>query len=164
LLLLQAGTATCKRLLVEAGAALLAVLRQEVGVMEAFTSVLLQDTAFTGAHPSALYGALPLYARRHPQDSSPVLRTPATCSQGWRLLGLFNPAQCTGLLVSLASPCLMRLYHIGRCCRQRKTSRRRRSTGTACSCCATASRCTRRRRCNPSPSSCWAAAASRHAL
>lgn len=45
---LQAAMAACKRLILEAGAALLAVLRREVGVAEAFVSVLLQDTAFTG--------------------------------------------------------------------------------------------------------------------
>lgn len=39
----------CKRLGAEAGAALLVVLRREVGVIEAFTSALLQDAAFTGA-------------------------------------------------------------------------------------------------------------------
>ena len=46
--LLQAAAATCGRLLVEAGAALLAVLRKEVGAMDAFVSVLLQHTALTG--------------------------------------------------------------------------------------------------------------------
>jgi len=44
----QPAAAMCKRLGAEAGAALLAVLRQEVGVIEAFTSALLQDAAFTG--------------------------------------------------------------------------------------------------------------------